>query len=56
MHQLLNKGQIIDAAYEVQFIISGNDYLQKYRVKNKDGKIYQLKLYNSFKLSPYQFI
>jgi len=55
MHQLLNKGQIIDAAYEVQFIISGNDYLQKYRVKNKDGKIYQLKLYNSFKLSPYQF-
>jgi len=55
INQLLQKGQLIDATFEVQFFISGNDYLQKYRVKNKEGKIYQLKLYNSSKLSPYQF-
>ena len=55
MTQLLQKKQLIDTAYEVQFFISGNDYFQKYRVKGKDGKIYLLKLYNSSKLSSYQF-
>lgn len=55
MTQLLQKKQLIDTAYEVQFFISGNDYFQKYRVKGKDGKIYLLKFYNSSKLSLYQF-
>jgi len=55
MNQLLQKKQIIDTTYEVQFFISGNDYFQKYRVKGKDRKIYLLKLYNSSKLSSYQF-
>ena len=55
MSQLLQKKQIIDTVYEIQFFISGNDYFQKYRAKGKDGKIYLLKLYNSSKLSSYQF-
>ena len=53
--QLLQKKQIIDTVYEIQFFIDGNDYFQKYRAKGKDGKIYLLKLYNSSKLSAYQF-
>ena len=55
MNKLLQKKQIIDNVYEIQFFIDGNDYFQKYRAKGKDGKIYLLKLYNSSKLSSYQF-
>ena len=55
MNQILQKKQLIDAAYEVQFFVSGNNYFHKYRVKGKDGEIYLLKLYNSSKLSSYQF-
>ena len=56
MKQILEKKQIINSTYEVQFFISGNAYYQKYRVKGKDGKTYLLKLYNTSKLSSHRFL
>ncbi len=55
MEQFLNKKQIIDSTYEVQFFLGEDFYCQKYRVKGIDGKTYFLKLYNSSKLSSYDF-
>ena len=55
MKQLLEKKQLINSLYEVQFFIEGNDLFQKYRVKDKDGKTLLLKLYNSSKLSGHCF-
>jgi len=55
MEQLLQKKQLINSTYEVQFFIGGTDLYQKYRVKGKDGKTYLLKLYNSSKLPSANF-
>ena len=55
MKNILEKKQIINSNYEVQFFISGNAVYQKYRVKGKDGKTYLLKLYNSSKLPIHSF-
>ncbi|MFW5705172.1 MAG: AAA family ATPase [Nanoarchaeota archaeon] len=55
MQQVLNKKQKLNSNYEVQFFIGGNSYFQKYRVKGNDGKSYLLKLYNSSKLSGFDF-
>lgn len=55
MEQLLNKNDIINSTYEVQFFIGGDAFCEKYRVKGKDGKTYLLKLYNSSKLSKNDF-
>ncbi|MCW3805677.1 AAA family ATPase [Plebeiibacterium marinum] len=55
MKQFLNKKQIINSTYEVQFFLGGDSYCQKYRVKGNDGKSYLLKLYNSSKLSSFDF-
>jgi len=55
MKQILNRKEIINSAYEVQFFIGGDAFYEKYRVKSKDGKTYLLKLYNSSKLSKYDF-
>lgn len=55
MEQLLNKNDIINSTYEVQFFIGGDAYCEKYRVKGNDGKTYMLKLYNSSKLSKTDF-
>ena len=52
---ILEKGQMVNSIYEIQFFLYGNDYYQKYRVKAKDGKTYLLKLYNSAKLSIHSF-
>jgi transitional endoplasmic reticulum ATPase len=53
--QILNKKEVINSAYEVQFYIGGDAFYAKYRVKGKDGKTYLLKLYNSSKLSKNDF-
>jgi len=50
MEKILEKNQLVNSVYEVQFFISGNAFYQKYRVKGKDGEIYLLKLYHSSKL------
>jgi len=55
MKQLLNKKEVINSTYEVQFFIVGDTFYEKYRVKGKDGKTYLLKLYNSSKLSKNDF-
>lgn len=55
MKQILNKNEVINANYEVQFFISGDAFGEKYRVKGNDGKTYLLKLYNSSKLSKNDF-
>lgn len=55
MKQILNKKNVINSIYEVQFFINSNGLCEKYRVKGKDGKTYLLKLYNSSKFSQYDF-
>ncbi|MBI9073349.1 MAG: AAA family ATPase [Melioribacteraceae bacterium] len=55
MIKLLNKKEIINKAYEVQFFLNGNDFFQKYRVKSNNGNILSLKLFNSSKLSKDSF-
>ncbi len=55
MKNILDKNQMVNSTYEVQFFISGDAFYEKYRVKGKDGKTYLLKLYNSSKLSKYDF-
>lgn len=55
MQQVLNKKQKLNSNYEVQFFIGGNSYFQKYRVIGNDGKSYLLKLFNSSKLTGFDF-
>ena len=55
MNAILEKKQIVNSAYEVQFFIGGDTFCEKYRVKGDDGKTYLLKLYNSSKLSKNDF-
>ena len=55
MNSILSKKQKINSIYEVQFFIGGNNYFEKYRVKNNSGKTLLLKLYNSSKISSYDF-
>ena len=55
MKKILEKKQVVNGKYEVQFFIDGTDIYEKYRVKGKDNKTYLLKLYNSSKLSRYSF-
>jgi len=55
MKNILDKKQMVNSTYEVQFFIGGDSFYEKYRIKGKDGKIYLLKLYNSSKLSKYDF-
>lgn len=55
MKQVLEKKELINGKYEVQFFICGNPFYQKYRVKGTDGKIFLLKIYNSSKMSRHQF-
>lgn len=55
METILDKKQIVNSAYEVQFFIGGDAFCEKYRVKGNDGKTYLLKLYNSSKLSSNDF-
>lgn len=55
MNAILEKKQIVNSTYEVQFFIGGNTICEKYRVKGNDGKTYLLKLYNSSKLSTNDF-
>nr|WP_319266407.1 AAA family ATPase [uncultured Draconibacterium sp.] len=55
MDTILDKKQIVNSAYEVQFFIGGDAFCEKYRVKGSDGKTYLLKLYNSSKLSTNDF-
>jgi transitional endoplasmic reticulum ATPase len=52
---ILNKKEVINSSYKVQFFIKGDSFYEKYRVKGKGGKNYLLKLYNSSKLSKYDF-
>ena len=54
-NQILNKNEVINSTYEIQFFIDGDTFYEKYRVKGKDGKTYLLKLYNSSKLSKNDF-
>jgi len=53
--RILEKKELINSNYVVQFFIGGNAFYQKYRVKGKDGKTYLLKLYNSSNLSNHSF-
>ena len=55
MKRILQKKEKVDSKYEVQFFICGNNYYEKYRVKGNEGKNYILKLYNSSKLSKFDF-
>ena len=54
-NQILNKNEMFNSTYKVQFFIDGDTFYEKYRVKGKDGKNYFLKLYNSSKLSRNDF-
>ncbi|MGF1584321.1 MAG: AAA family ATPase [Bacteroidales bacterium] len=53
--QTLEKCEIINSVYEVQFLLNRDAFCEKYRVKSKDGNTYLLKLYNSSKLSSNDF-
>lgn len=55
MNAILEKKQIVNSTYEVQFFIGGDAFCEKYRVKGNDGKTYLLKLYNSSKLTKNDF-
>lgn len=55
MDTILDKKQIVNSTYEVQFFISGDAFCEKYRVKGNDGKTYLLNLYDSSKLSSNDF-
>jgi len=55
MNAILERNQIVNSTYEVQFFIGGDAFCEKYRVKGNDGKTYLLKLYNSSKLSKNDF-
>jgi len=55
MNNILDKKQMVNSFYEVQFFIGGDTFYEKYRVKGKNGKTYLLKLYNSSKLSKNDF-
>ena len=55
MENIFDKGDVVDACYEVKFFIEGDSYYQKYRVIGEDGKAYSLKVYNSSKLSKDDF-
>lgn len=55
MDNILERKQMVNSIYEVQFFIGGDTFCEKYRVKGKDGKTYLLKLYNSSKLSKNDF-
>ncbi|SVB16833.1 uncharacterized protein METZ01_LOCUS169687, partial [marine metagenome] len=55
VEKTLEKKQVINGKYEVQFFLDETDVYQKYRVKGNDNKTYLLKLYNSSKLSRYSF-
>ena len=55
MEKTLEKKQVINGKYEVQFFLDETDVYEKYRVKGNDNKTYLLKLYNSSKLSRYSF-
>jgi len=54
-NKILNKAEIINSIYEVQFFIGGDTFYEKYRVKDNKGKTLLLKLYNSSKLSYFDF-
>ena len=56
MKNILERKQMVNSAYEVQFFIGGDTFHEKYRVKGKDGKTYLLKLYSSSKLSKNDFL
>ncbi len=43
MKNILDKKQMVNSAYEVQFFIGGDTFYEKYRVKGKDGSTYLLK-------------
>jgi transitional endoplasmic reticulum ATPase len=55
MKNILDKKQMVNSFYEVQFFVGGDTFYEKYRVKGKDDKTYLLKLYNSSKLSKNDF-
>jgi hypothetical protein len=38
MKNILEKKQVVNSTYEVQFFIGGDTFYEKYRVKGKDGK------------------
>lgn len=55
MKSILEKQQMVNSTYEIQFFMGGDTYCERYRVKGKDGKTYLLKLHNSSKLSKHDF-
>jgi transitional endoplasmic reticulum ATPase len=52
---LIQKGHIIDGKYNVLFFIKGSEYAETYRVKDNNGKLGFLKLFNYGKLNRNQF-
>jgi transitional endoplasmic reticulum ATPase len=55
MNMVLSNKERINSTYEVQFFIGGDTFYEKYRVKNNKGETLLLKLYNSSKLSHFDF-
>lgn len=55
MNSILATKQMFNSTYEVQFFMGGDPFVERYRVKGQDGKLYLLKLYDSSKLSSQEF-
>lgn len=52
---LLSKGYVVDNNYTVLFFIKESKYCQSYRVKNANGQLGFLKLFNAGKMPPFLF-
>ena len=48
---IIQKGHLIDGKYNVLFFIKGSTYTESYRVKDNNGKLGFLKLFNYGKLT-----
>jgi len=54
--QIFNKGEVIANKYVIQFYLGQVSNGQIYRVKNNDGTLFRLKIYNAATLSRHHFL
>jgi transitional endoplasmic reticulum ATPase len=52
---MFSRFQVIDETYTIQFFIKKGSHAETYRVKDKEGQLYFLKLFHIPKLHPTQF-
>ena len=52
---IFNKGEIVENKYEIQFLLQSYTTSQVYRVRDYNGKLFRLKVFNSAKLKREHF-